>query len=514
MQNLSAADLAQLEQKGITVEKLQEQIEEFKTGFPYARLIRPALRGDGIYSFTSQQIAHYRALYQEEAPNETVVKFVPASGAATRMFKNLYALYENLKAGIPVKVLKPEVKEFFTQINKFAFYDMLASKVKELTGKDLDSLIEQADYLPVLDVLLENPQGMEYGKLPKALLLFHNYEDGPRVALEEHLVEAALYASAKGVCRLHFTISPEHKDVFQARVAEVISKYEKRFNLSYQITYSEQKPKTDTLAVTLQNEPYRDEDGRLVFRPGGHGALIENLNDLQADIIFIKNIDNVTTDALKTDTVVYKELLAGVLIDRRRTVYSYLQQIEKNTPTNSTFIHELKSYCIKELSLEFSPNFENLSPMRQLETLRQMLDRPMRVCGVVKNTGEPGGGPFWVLPEGESAASLQIVEASQVDTSDYAQKQIFLTSAFFNPVDLVCSPYNYKHEKYSLPEFVDPSTAFISEKSVKGDEIKAMELPGLWNGAMARWITLFVEVPQSVFTPVKTVNDLLRPQHL
>ncbi len=522
MEALSPADLQQLREKGISREKLEQQLNDFEKGFPFARLVSPALKGQGVLSFPAEEEDRYRQLYRHSLSKNKVLKFVPASGAATRMFKNLYALYESLKteenreAGEALP-LKPDVQEFFDRLPEFAFYSELEPSVARIHQKSLASCLIGKDYYPILDTLLENPRGLRYGHLPKALLLFHKYPGMLRMSVEEHLVEAALYAKNQGVCHLHFTLSPEHREEFRTRVAQVLPGYEKRFGLKYDITYSEQKPSTDTVAVTLQNKIFRDEEGRMVFRPGGHGALIENLDELDADIVFIKNIDNVTYDALRPDTVRYKELLAGVLVDCRDAVHARLREMETMSDADPSYLQELKAFASQGLGLALPEDIGNWGRRQQLEYYKQAFNRPIRVCGVVKNTGEPGGGPFWVegteSPEGKEVPSLQIVESSQVDMGDAGQKAIFSTSEFFNPVDLVCSFYDYKHQKFHLPDFVDPKTAFISRKSVKGTEIKAMELPGLWNGAMARWLTLFVEVPQTVFTPVKTVNDLLRPQH-
>lgn len=512
MENLTQAQLRQLQEKGISLEKFERQLADFRTGFPFARLTGAAVEGNGVCCFSQSEIEHYRRIYAKKADSERILKFVPASGAATRMFKNLYAFYGALKDGIRPQP-KDDVREFFDNLPRFAFYEPLCEAVRGLTGVPLEECLSKEDYFPILDALLENPRGLRYGRKPKALLLFHSYPDKNRLAVEEHLVEAALYARSKGVCRLHFTLSPEHRVQFEESVAAALPVFEKRYGVRYEISYSEQKSSTDTVAVTLQNGIVTDADGRIVFRPGGHGALIENLSEMDADLIFIKNIDNVTTDALRYDTLVYKELLAGVLIDRREAVHGYLRQIEQTTRAYPSFLQELRTLVAGKLGLSLPEDFEAFSQQAQLDYYRNLLDRPIRVCGVVRNTGEPGGGPFWVLSEGDKVPSLQIVESSQVDMEDAGQKRIFENSRFFNPVDLVCSIRDPHGRKYPLSDYVDPKTAFVSRKSVKGTEIKAMELPGLWNGAMARWITLFVEVPQSVFTPVKTVNDLLRPQH-
>lgn len=513
MENLNAKWREQLSEKGISEAQLQEQLENFKKGFPFARLTGAAVEDNGVLVFGEEQREKYRRLYREKASSESILKFVPASGAATRMFKNLYAFYEKLKASSTAEEPTADVREFFDNLHRYAFYNELDEAVKRISGADLKQCMDEKKYLAVLDALLENPKGLGYGKKPKALLRFHAYPDGNRLALEEHLVEGALYAQSGGVCRLHFTLSPEHRADFEAAVKAALPHYEKKFNIRYDIFYSEQKSSTDTVAVTLDNRIFTDAEGKMVFRPGGHGALIENLNEMDADVIFIKNIDNVTTDALREDTVAYKELLAGVLMECREAVYGCLEKMETMTQVYPSFLQEVRALVCGKLGMKLPDNFDSMGQRAQLEYFRAVLDRPMRVCGVVRNTGEPGGGPFWVLSEGEKAPSRQIVESSQVDRAAADQRQIFETSRFFNPVDLVCSLYNHKHEKYDLRRFVDPQTAFISQKSVKGTDIKAMELPGLWNGAMARWITLFVEVPQSVFTPVKTVNDLLRKEH-
>lgn len=511
MEELSSADKRQLEAKGISQTDLQEQLCGFEKGFPFSRIAAPALKGRGVLEIDPTEIDQYRRLYREKSRQERVLKFVPASGAATRMFKDLYAFCDACRAGSSAAG-KPEVREFLDHLSAFAFYEELEQAVLKAKGAPIQDFLNRGDYLPVIETLLEK-EGLSYGHLPKALLRFHRYADENRTALEEHLTEAALYASCGGECNLHFTVSPEHQTAFEKCVAEVLPVYEKKYGIRYHISYSQQKSSTDTVAVNLDNTIFRDENGRMVFRPGGHGALIQNLNDREEEIVFIKNIDNVTTDALRQDTVVYKELLAGVLVERREAVFAYLRQLEDMHQVYPSFLQELKAFVCNRLSLSLPENFNQMNQRMQLEYYKRILNRPIRVCGVVKNTGEPGGGPFWVLPQGEGACSLQIVESSQIDKSDAEQKRIFETSEFFNPVDLVCALYDYKHCKFNLLQYVDPQTAFISFKSVQGKDIKAMELPGLWNGAMAHWITLFVEVPQSVFTPVKTVNDLLRPQH-
>ena len=411
-------DRKQLADRGTEEKQAIAQLEQFRKGFPYMEADRPCTAGDGIKVFTAEEAERYAGLYEQVVNELEVVKFVPASGAATRMFEGLH---EDAAA-----------KRFLDSLDKFAF------------GEDFPA---------------GNIEGVaEYANLPKALLKFHRYEDGGRTVLEEHLAEAGSYAKGKGgKARLHFTLSPHHMEKVRAFVKALQGRYEKELNVRYEISYSRQEPATDAIAVNPDNTPFRDEGGRLVFRPGGHGALLQNLNGIDADIIFIKNIDNVQPDRLKEESILYKKALAGYLLELRR-----------------------------ELSD----------------------DRPVRVCGMVRNEGEPGGGPFWV----KGQESLQIVEKSQISDDD-DQQRILASATHFNPVDLVCAVRNKKRRKYDLRQFTDPETGFISEKTITGKPVRAIELPGLWNGAMARWHTVFVQVPLSTFSPVKTVFDLLKPEH-
>ena len=440
------SDLAQLEARGISVEKAEKQLQSFATGFPELDIVSAASVGDGILSPTEQEIDAYVQIWQEYLDEgHTVLKFVPASGAASRMFKDLF---EYLETG----TMTAFVEKFLREKDKFAF-------AQELAGKD--------GQVAVAHLLHE----MNYGNLPKGLLLFHSYEDGPRTPALEHLVEGAMYASSKGEVNIHFTVSHEHLPLFQAHIAEYLAAYESKIGVKFHISYSEQKPSTDTIAANPDGTPFRTADDKLLFRPGGHGALIENLNEQEADVIFIKNIDNVVPDRLKGDTVRYKQLLAGVLVSEQKKVFEKLQN-------------------------------PNLAPEEKAK-----LQRPLRVCGVVKNTGEPGGGPFLVREE-DGTISCQILESSQI-SNPVLMKQ----ATHFNPVDLVCATRDIDGKSYYLPNFVDEKTGFISHKSKDGKELLALELPGLWNGAMSRWNTIFVEVPVSTFNPVKTVNDLLRVEH-
>jgi len=490
----SKEDLEQFEKQGITVEEVEKQLSYFRKGFLFVKLHSPALVGNGIFTLSEEEKEKYIELYENYTRNHKILKFVPASGAATRMFKDMYAYLENEKQLDEL----PSVKQVIDNIDKFAFYDELIKKLTEnkfsLATTDNKALVEY--------ILTE--KGLNYGKMPKAVILFHKYPDGPRTSLEEHLVEGALYANSNNKVYLHFTVSPEHIKLFENVVNKALDKFTDKYNVSYEIEYSIQSPSTDTIAVDLENNLFRDKNGKLVFRPGGHGALIHNLNSLDADLIFIKNIDNVVHDNYKADTIRYKKILAGFIIFLQNKLYEY-QKLFDNKSVNSELIENVKNFYKKYFHVDVT----NLTT----EQIKSKLFRPLRVCGMVRNEGEPGGGPFWVK-EDNGEISLQIVESSQIDFNDNEQLQIFKKATHFNPVDLVCSIKNYKGEKYNLLDFIDYNTCFISQKSKDGRPLKALELPGLWNGAMAYWNTIFVEVPISTFCPVKTINDLLRKQHL
>lgn len=463
------------------------------------QLIRAASIDDGIIRLSEDQVDQYISSYKTNLPGNRVVKFVPASGAASRMFKEFFGLMQD--PGDTDKY--PAAVQALNNLEKFAFYQDLKG-IMSNHSLDPDQENNEGNYQTVLEFILTE-RGLNYGFLPKGLLAFHQYGHGSRVPVEEHLVEAAQYGKSEdGVARLHFTVSPQHRDYFNALEQQVRSDYEQQFDVSYRISYSEQKPSTDTIAVDLENQPFRDEDGSILFRPGGHGALLENLNEIDGDLVFIKNIDNVVPDHLKDATVRYKKALAGVLLEAREQIFKLLERLDSQ---DESAIEEAADLLSEALCVQ-QP--EGVQVTR--DYVYAKLNRPVRVCGMVKNLGEPGGGPFWTTsPDG--ATALQIVETSQVDPDDSVQQQIVQTATHFNPVDLVCSTVNYKGEKFDLLEFRDPKTGFISQKSKDGRDLKALELPGLWNGSMSDWNTLFVEVPVETFNPVKTVNDLLRPQH-
>lgn len=495
-----------LAQKGISEEQIAEQLACFEKGFPYLKLAAAASVDNGILApATDMQKKYLDAWDAYTQTDKVIVKFVPASGAASRMFKNLF---EFLGADYDTPQTEFE-KTFFEKIENFAFYNDLNQACQNNTGKDIPQLISEGNYKAVVSALLESA-GLNYGALPKGLLKFHKYEDGSRTPLEEHLVEGALYAGNKnGKVNVHFTVSPEHRPLFKALVDEKAAIYAKRYGVEYNISFSEQKPSTDTIAADMDNKPFRD-NGKLLFRPGGHGALIENLNDLDADVIFIKNIDNVVPDKFKGDTVLYKKLIAGVLITLQQKIFSYLQLLESGKYTHEQ-IMDILQFLQKKLFCK-NPEVKDLEDSELAIYLKNKLNRPIRVCGMVKNVGEPGGGPFLAY-NSDGTISLQILESSQIDMKDPEKKEMFEKGTHFNPVDLVCAVRDYKGHKFNLVKYVDKNTGFISYKSKNGKDLKALELPGLWNGAMSDWNTVFVEVPLSTFNPVKTVNDLLREQH-
>ena len=503
---LTEQDLKQITQKGISEEKLNNQLEQFKTGFPFLKLEAAAAIGRGIIAPDEAQRQQYvEAWNQYKAEGRRVVKFVPASGAASRMFKDMFAFVD---ADYDVPTTDFE-KHYFDNIQKFAFYDALNAACLKNEGKDIPTLIAAGNYKAVAAQMLR-PEGLNYGQLPKGLLLFHNYAEGPRTPMEEHLVEGALYAASAGEAHVHFTVSHEHMELFKQKVAEKADLYAQKYGIKYDITFSEQKPSTDTVAANADNTPFRNDDGSLLFRPGGHGALIENLNEIEADVIFVKNIDNVVPDRLKQDTVEWKQVIAGVLVTLQQKAFGYLRKLDTGKYSHEE-IEEMIRFVQQDLCCR-KPDIKELEDAELVIYLRKKLNRPMRVCGVVKNVGEPGGGPFLTYNQ-DGTVSLQILESSQIDKSNKEYMEMFTKGTHFNPVDLVCAVKDYKGNAFNLPEYVDKTTGFISSKSKNGKELKALELPGLWNGAMSDWSTVFVEVPLSTFNPVKTVNDLLREQH-
>ncbi|MEN6619558.1 MAG: DUF4301 family protein [Rikenellaceae bacterium] len=491
---LNQNDLKQIKERGGSIDSVMREIEFFKSGFPYLRIVAPATIEMGIrqLSGSEQEIA----VSNYENYNGEICKFVPASGAASRMFKELHDSLSLLERGEKIDENSP-VHLFFNQIESYAFYKDLA----KIPGFDVN------DKLSLLKKILFYP-GLNYASLPKGLIKFHNYNEETRTPFEEHLVEAALYTKGKnGIVKLVITVSPEHVSGFKALFEEVKGKYESRYNVTYDVRFTLQKPSTDTIAVDENNEPFRKSDGSILFRPGGHGALIENLNDLTADMVIIKNIDNVFKEQLLSETIKWKKILGGVLISIQKRLFSYINLLDSEC--NPQIIDEITEF----LKREFCVKIPSVPDSILKEFLRAKLNRPLRVCGMVKNLGEPGGGPY-IVYDADGSTSLQILENAQLDMNNQQTVEMMKKSTHFNPVDLVCSFKDYKGDKFDLNKFVDHETGFISYKSLEGRILKAQELPGLWNGAMSQWNTIFVEVPIIIFNPVKTIFDLLRPEHL
>ncbi len=471
-------DLEQIKAHGVDTQSVEQQINNFKQGFPSLPVLRAASIGDGILRLDDGSLKAAAESYESQLGNLKVVKFVPASGAATRMFKELFEFVGEGKrtAGID---------KLIDNLEKFAFYPELKAL-----------LPEGADDTAIVSAIIG--EGLSYGSKPKGLVTFHAYEDGNRKAIEEHLVEAANYGSNNGIANIHFTVSPEHRAAFVELLEAVVPRHEATFGVKYNISFSEQSPATDTVAVNPDNTLFRTNAGALLFRPAGHGALLENLNAIDADVIFIKNIDNVTTDALRGDTTAYKKALGGILLELQNQAFECIKALE----VGGADLEAIAEFIELKLCVKLPADYGSA-------TLRSILERPMRVCAMVRNEGEPGGGPYWVK-DAAGCESLQIAESSQISAED---AHLMQSATHFNPADLICAVKDSKGNKFNLKEFVDYTTGFISEKSSEGRALRAQELPGLWNGSMANWNTIFVEVPVSTFSPVKIVQDLLRPQH-
>lgn len=517
MIEFSPKDIKQFKEKEIATETIEKQIEHFKQGFPYIKLVRPATIGDGIFKFSLEQEEELVNGFDILSKEYDIIKFVPASGAASRMFKDLYAFMQKFNGSDNhLQELEDQkgfgsVKYFFHHLEEFAFFAELKKKMRE-SGHDLPECLNKKYYKLILEYLL-TAKGLNYANKPKALLLFHRYDNCARLALEEHLVEGASYVkSKKGGVNIHFTVSPEHYEDFKHAVEQKKIKHESKYRVCYHIDYSVQKPSTDTLAVTPENDPFRLDDGNILFRPGGHGALIENLNDLDHDIVFIKNIDNIVPDRLKDQTYKYKKVIAGYLLEVKSKLDAYLELLDEGSATEEE-LEEMRAFAEEKLLIKHDKEaFAAKEYIEKIDLLYNQFNRPIRVCGMVKNEGEPGGGPFWVQSS-TGKESLQIIEKAQIDFDKPKQAKTAQNATHFNPVDLVCAVKDFNGEAFDLKDFIDPATGFISEKSKDGKQLKAQELPGLWNGAMAEWITVFVEVPIITFNPVKIVNDLLREHH-
>ncbi|WP_242203896.1 DUF4301 family protein [Aestuariivivens insulae] len=508
-------DIQQIKAKGLSLKQVEAQIDLFKTGLPYVNLKKAATLGDGILQLNVEEQEQYSKLFENRKDDVSIVKFVPASGAATRMFKFLfhfledYNLEEESINAYRNRQKKNDLSVFLVGLEKFPFFEEVIHKSHEKVS-NFNTLSYDRQRVEIIKTMLDSDR-LNYSYSPKGLLPFHRYNDHVSTAFEEHLFEAAKYASSNGMANLHFTISEKYKHKFDEEFKYIEEEVEEITSTTFNIAFSYQKQATDTIAVTPKNLPFRTIDGNLVFRPSGHGALLENLNAIDADVVFIKNIDNVVVSQYAEEVAFYKKMLAGILLEKQTQAFLYLERLGQGDLTENE-ISEMAQFLSKQMNGYVSDAFGNYSKEHQMQYLREKLNRPIRVCGMVKNEGEPGGGPFWVKDESGNI-SLQIVESAQIDKKDETQKDILKSATHFNPVDLVCGIKDYKGNRFDLSKYVDPKTAFITMKTKTGKDLKALELPGLWNGSMAYWNTIFVEVPLITFNPVKTVNDLLKAPH-
>ena len=514
--SFTESDIKQIEKKGLTVEKVESQIELFKTGIPFTNIAEAATIGNGIMGLDNQQIDEAVSHFENHKNGLSLLKFVPASGAATRMFKFLFKFlkeYNPQKESLNAFINKNDFKDlayFMVGLEKFPFYNQVL-EILQSQGVDFKKLSSGEKALYFAKTMLNENQ-LNFGNSPKGLLPFHKYKSNHiSTAFEEHLYEAALYASDDAKAELHFTISERYKDKFNEEFKRIEEYVESNTGVSFNISFSYQQESTDTIAVTSKDKPFRDDDGSLLFRPSGHGALLKNLNALDADIIFIKNIDNVVVKQYKEEVAKYKKVLAGILLKLQSKAFECLRILDQSEISEDEF-NEIETFLTEEMCIKISGEYRKYLDKYKIEYLREKLDRPIRICGMVKNEGEPGGGPFWVR-DMYGNLSLQIVESAQINLKNKWQKDILTNATHFNPVDLVCGVKNYKGEKFDLENFVDHNAAFITMKTKVGKDLKALELPGLWNGSMAYWNTIFVEVPIITFNPVKTVNDLLKAAH-
>ncbi|MFE3846402.1 DUF4301 family protein [Flavobacterium sp. LB3P45] len=510
----SPADFVQVYEQGVPLENIKQQLSFFRNGIEKSNLVGPATLFNGILKLSEKNFQEKAIFFDKNKTNLKLEKFVPASGAASRMFQFLIAFLnefdvenESINAYINRKK-DTELSIFIVGLEKFPFFEAIDEKLRK-EFPDFESLNRDYKNYYFIKLLLAK-DFFDFSSKPKGVLPFHKYKIHTATALEEHLYECAYYSSSNDNAHLHFTVSEVHQNQFESIIDTVKKSIENQSGTTIKVSYSYQNKNTDTLAVDFENKPFRDENGRLFFRPGGHGALIDNLNNRDADIVFIKNIDNVSQNHIQKN-VLYKKALAGILLEIQQRLFKYLYAIDAEE-IQQDYIDEILLFLEEKLNIRTPDDFYELSFENKIIELKVLLNKPVRVCGMVKNEGEPGGGPFWVKDE-KGAVSLQIVESSQADLSNESQKKILDNATHFNPVDLVCGLKNYKKEKFDLRKFVDHNSGFIVEKNTLGKTIKSYELPGLWNGAMANWITIFVQVPLITFNPVKSVNDLLKSAH-
>ncbi|MDG1731165.1 MAG: DUF4301 family protein [Algibacter sp.] len=511
----SNKDIQQIKSKGITIDEVNAQVSRLKDGMSFSALVAAATIGKGIERYDETETQEFIGLYEAKQNEYSIIKFVPASGAATRMFKFLFQFLKNFKSSKESIEKYADRKNdaliftFIEELKQFPFYDEVLSKIKK-SNPDFDTLSEDEKCLQFVKTMLDE-NGLNYSFLPKGLLPFHKYEEKVKTAFEEHLFESTLYASSNGKANLHFTVSKDHQLYFTNELSRIREALEKQTNTIFNVSFSYQNEATETVALTKKDEVFRKEDGSILFRPAGHGALLENLNHLNNDLIFIKNIDNIVVSNRNIGVSDYKKLLAGVLIEAQEKVFKYMHKLDSGNLTDTDF-KVMALFLRYRLNVPITIDFEDFTAEEKVKYLKDKLNKPMRVCGMVKNQGEPGGGPFWVKDK-HGNISLQIVEFAQINFSKKNQQSIVYKATHFNPTDLVCGVKNYKGEKFDLTKFVDSEAAFITTKTQNGVDIDALELPGLWNGSMAYWNSIFVEVPLETFNPVKTVNDLLQPVH-
>lgn len=510
----NSIDFIEIYNRNINIETIEFQFNILKNGIPKINLDRPAVINDGIQGMSKEEAQYYSNFFDEKKTNLKLKKFVPASGAASRMFKFLNEFLNEFKLGeesINAYINRKKDKGlpvFLVAKEKFPFYEDVLNTTKK-SIPDFDSYDKDIQDYWFIKTMISH-SCFDFANKPKGVLPFHQYDNHVATAIEEHLNECAFYAASNNKSHLHFTVSEEHQQSFEKIIEEVKSKVEKASNIQIDVKYSYQNKTTDVIAVGSDGHPFRDENETILFRPGGHGALIGNLNRLNADIIFIKNIDNVIQNHLE-EIALYKKSLAGILIQYQEAIFKFMKKLNSDAITNED-LNEIGTYIKSKLNIAIKEDFSRYTKENKIEHLQTILNRPIRVCGMVKNEGEPGGGPFWVTDK-KGKTFLQIIESSQIDVKDENQVKIFKNATHFNPVDLVCGVKDYNGQKFDLTQFIDPNSGFVVEKSKNGKTYKAFELPGLWNGAMAKWLTVFVEVPLVTFNPVKTVNDLLKSAH-
>lgn len=513
--DFSKEDVSQIKEKGLTTDDVEKQIAIFQRGNIVVNIREAATVRNGIISCSDEEMEELSRFYELNKNDLEIQKFVPASGAATRMFKALYNFErdydpkEETVENYADRKNNPKLEMFFSRMTDLPFYEEVKQQILK-KNPNYESLSEDEQQLLFVKTML-GEDGANLGDYPKGLVPFHKYESHMATAFEEHLVEAADYAETNGTAKIHFTVSEQHRKKFEDEFRKIRGRVEEQTGVKFHVSYSYQDSKTDTVAVTMEHEPFRDENGQIFFRPGGHGALLENLNKQDADLIFIKNIDNVVIPKYREILAENKKMLAGKLLSLQSKVFEAMKDLQ-NEDISEDVLDGIIRMAQKELNVGLSVEFRELDKQEKISVLKKKLNRPMRVCGMVKNEGEPGGGPFWVTHK-NGEVSLQIVESSQIDHDNYQQSKIAQEATHFNPVDVVCGKKNYKGENFDLRDYVDEETSFIANKTKGGKELKALELPGLWNGGMADWITIFVEVPVETFNPVKTVADLLKPTH-